>query len=152
MAAAALPLSIADFAFRYSLDASDEGRVYRLHLANDIFRGLRRPYERDLAVFDSESNPVPFIVRDAEKPYRASDESAPGGPVKLTVPLFSLPPAEKPSALTSAPTMDVTIKTGRDGQVIEIVGGATPGGGTNRFLADLSKAEAPEDGRPILGY
>lgn len=145
------PPSIADFAFRYLLDANDEGRVYRVHVTNEIFRGLRRPYEVDIAVFDADTNPVPFIVRDAVRPYRAPDESAQGEPVKVTAPLFPLPAARG----ASAPMMDVTIKTGEDGQVIEIESsGKAPAGGarTGRFLADLSKVVAPRDGRPVTGY
>jgi hypothetical protein len=141
------PLSIADFAFRHSIGANDEGRVYRIHVTNEIFRGLRRSYETDLAVFDSDANPVPFIVRDVRTPYRAHDEPPPSDPVKTTAPLFPLPPAGGSPASMAG----VTIKTGEDGQVVEIVGGSgTPG--TGRFLADLSKIGTPRDGRPVTGY
>jgi hypothetical protein len=152
--------SIADFAFRHSLGALSEGRVYRVHVTNDIFGRLRRSYETDLAVFDSDANPVPFIVRDVKRPYRAQagldpDESAPAEPVKMTVPLFPLP-ATGGREGPSTSMMDVTIRTGDDGQVIEIVGGGSKtqsgGGKTNRFLADLSRAAAPRDGRRIVGY
>ncbi|MDR1137437.1 MAG: DUF3999 domain-containing protein [Synergistaceae bacterium] len=142
-------LSIEDFAFRYSLGGISEGRVYRLHVTNDIFGRLGRSYGTDLAVFDSDANPVPFILRDAKMPY-APNVPARSDPVRAEVPLFPLPAAASPSASM----MDVTIRTGEDGQVIEIVGGGskTQSGGTNRFLADLSKLGAPMDGRRIMGY
>jgi hypothetical protein len=147
------PLSLADFAYRYSIGVTDEGRVYRVHITSDIFRGLRQTYERDLAVFDSDANPVPFIVRDIKTPYDARDEPAHEDPVKTAVPLFPLPPADGPS--TSM--MDVTIRTDKDGQIIEIGknGSETSGGGKGgggRFLADLSKIRIPPDGRPVIGY
>jgi hypothetical protein len=143
------PPSFADFEFRHSLAAGDEGRVYRVHITNGIFRGLRRSYETDLAVFDSDANPVPFIVRDTVRSYSAQDEPAPAVPEKVTAPLFPLPRTEG----SSASMMDVTIKTGEDGQVIEIVGGSNASGiGAGRFLADLSKVAARRDGRPVIGY
>jgi hypothetical protein len=48
--------------------------------------------------------------------------------------------------------MDITVRTGGDGQVIEIVGGGskTRSGGIDRFLADLSKIGTPS-GR-VIGY
>ncbi|MDR3353781.1 MAG: DUF3999 domain-containing protein, partial [Synergistaceae bacterium] len=146
----AAPPTIADFKFRHSIGASDEGRVYRIHITNDVFRGLRRSFKTDLAVFDSDANPVPFIVRDAETPYQAQEAPSSDDPVRTAVPLFPLPPARGPS--TSM--MDVTIRTGEGGQVIEIVGNGSDasGGGADRFLADLSKVGAPSDGRPVIGY
>ncbi|MDR2780753.1 MAG: DUF3999 domain-containing protein [Synergistaceae bacterium] len=143
------PPSIADFEFKYPLAADDEGRVYRVRVTNDIFGRLKRSYDADLAVFDSDGNIVPFVVRDAERPYTARDEPLPAGP-KTEIPLFPLPTAGGPSASM----MDVVIRTGDDGQVIEIKGNGaeSPGGKGGRFLADLSNVAAPPEGRPILGY
>ena len=145
--------SVTDFAFKYSLDANSEGRVYKIHITNDIFRRLRRSYERDIAVVASDANPVPCILRDAWRPYRASNP-VPETPMKTTVPRFPLPPA---ASAADAAMMGITIITGKDGQVIEIVGDAsrTPGG-AGKFLADLSKLDAMiaamPDRRPIMGY
>jgi hypothetical protein len=142
------PLSISDFEFRYRLTANDEGRVYKVRVTNDMFRGLMRSYDADLAVFDSDGNAVPFVVRDARMPYPAEDGPSPAALPKTEVPLFPLPE----SGGHAASMMDVTIKAGEDGQVIEINGNGGETLGSGRLLADLSKVAMPPDGRPVTGY
>jgi hypothetical protein len=143
------PLSITDFEFKYPLTADDEGRVYRVHITNDIFRRLRRSYDADLAVFDSDGNAVPFIVRDVERSYPPRGKPLPGGS-RTEVPLFSLPTAGGPAGSM----MDVVISAGEDGQVIEIRGNGSESydSGGGKFLIDLSKLGAPPERRPITGY
>jgi hypothetical protein len=137
------PLSFRDFSSYHFLDAKEVGRVYRFHITGDIFRRLRQSYEVDLAVFDSDGNVVPFIVRDAKMSYQANTATT-----EVTVPLFPLPPTgDFPASM-----MDVTVKTGADGQVIEIRGSGPETRGGGRFLADLSKAGAVPEGYSISGY
>ncbi|MDR1508158.1 MAG: DUF3999 domain-containing protein [Synergistaceae bacterium] len=143
-------LSITDFEFRYLLAADSEGRVYRVRITNDIYRRLRRSYDADLAVFDSDGNVVPFVVRDSGRPYLAPDKLPPRSLQKTEVPIFPLPAAGEIAASMTG----VVISTGKDGQIIEIKGNGSesPNSGGGRFLIDLSKVGAAPDGCQIIGY
>jgi hypothetical protein len=130
---------IGDFESRYELDASLEGRIYRVRLTPEVFRGVRRSYRQDLAVFDAEGNPLPFLTRDVAVPYSADvgpDDGAAHGDKRERIPFFTLPGA----ARAESPMTGVTVRTGNYGQIIDIRndGVPKPAEADGRFLIDLS--------------
>jgi hypothetical protein len=116
--------SLQDFGTRYELDAGREGRLYRVHLTERVFEGIHKSYERDLAVFDSDGNPLPFVTRDAVTPYSDTPGKETETPAwKFTLPLLPLPRADDNKRPA---TMNKAVMTVDEG---------------NRFIADLSRAK-----------
>jgi hypothetical protein len=139
---------LSDFASRYELDASADGRIYRLRLTPEVFSGLESSYGRDLAAFDSGGNALPFIVRDVSVPYSwetERGEASPADSARIRVPFFALPESNGGDATI----LGVTVNTEDFSQTLEISGGRPRKKTAGRFLADLSGLADSDD---IAGY
>ncbi|MDR1917188.1 MAG: DUF3999 domain-containing protein, partial [Synergistaceae bacterium] len=137
------PFRIGDFSVKYGLSADIEGRIYRLRLDENIFRSLMQSYERDLAIFNSSGDVIPFTFL----PSDVFEESEGDGAQKtenmeeietISVPLFSLPERSQNLAAGN----ETVIHTGPDGSIIEIRGAGNPRSPQDTegvFLLDLTR-------------
>jgi hypothetical protein len=139
---------LSDFASKYELDASADGRIYRLRLTPEVFKGLKSSYRRDLAAFDHGGAVLPFIVRDVDMPYSweaAREKTSQASGMRIRVPFFAMPE----SGGGDASMLGITVKTGESGQIIAISGKRAQEKDSRRFLADLSGLADSDD---ITGY
>lgn len=130
--AAAADRTLADeFGTEFAINYADEGGLYRLPLTDEVFHAIRHSYKEDLAVFDASGNVAPFIVRRRLWGTPAPQPVAQGA----QVPVFALPGDEEAMS-----RMDVTIKTGAEGRVIEVKDTVAQraADGAKRYLLDLS--------------
>lgn len=126
--------SPSDFDVSYALDASEEGRLYRVPLTKEIYQNVRRSYRDDIAVFDASEAPVPFFIRSAGETRKSVSTLS----KSADIPVFSLPrKGDGPSSL-----LDVSVRVTDGGKVVEVRekegtrGSASDG--NRRYLLDLS--------------
>ena len=123
-----------EFGTLYALDASEEGRLYKVRLTEKIFEKIRYSFANDIVVFDASGNLVPFFIRKANETGRSNAAVL----KSAQIPVFSLPQKKGGSSTL----LDVSIKTGAGGRVIEVrerdARRNTSLEGNRRYLLDLS--------------
>lgn len=129
-----------DFVHARELTGSGiDGALCRFSIPREVYGGLIQSQNRDLAVFNAAGELVPFIVVPGPEVSRE-----PPARTDLSVPFFELPQEADGGSETAAP-MDVYVRTGAGGQVVEVRGGGTRAGASDRnYLLDL--AAVPPDG------
>ena len=104
-----------DFVHSYEIITALEGAVYRLTLPKFVYEGLIQSQGRDLAVFNSKAEIVPFTVREAARISHIVEHP------EWSVPFYELP---HDSRSEHAPgPLDVYVKTGVDGHIVSVQSG-----------------------------
>ena len=115
------PVSLKDFSHTYQLKTELEGALYKVLLPEFVYSGLVHSQNRDLAVFNSNGELVPFVVFPASPVYDNSSVSR----VETSIPFFELPVEE--DVREDVGPVDIYVRTSKEGQVVEVKGGSTSG-------------------------
>lgn len=136
------PVTLKDFVHARELETKLEGALCRFPIDAEIYEGLIQSQNRDLAVFNSGGELVPFVVLPMSPVYDTSASRS-----DLAVPFFELPPEGGPQSGSEKPApVDVYVRTGADGQVVEIKGSPTRGDSLDRrYLLDFSSVPVNEN-------
>jgi hypothetical protein len=131
-----------DFVHARELKTTLDGAVYKFPIPRFVYEGLIQSQMRDIAVFNANGEIVPFVVKEAAPLVGISTK--PDRPV----PFYELPPDARTEIRgdSSRPVvgpLDIYVKTGADGQVITITGGAIQGS---------APAQARHERRYLLDY
>ena len=137
------PRSMSDFETSFVLSADQEGRIYKTRMDEKIFKKLKWPYRRDIAIFNSSGDVIPFsFVKEGYAPASRQAVSA----EKFSAPLFELPAPER------APD-GVVILTDDFGRVTGTRDNDTALSRGYRFLLDLSPfVDGGSERGSIAGY
>jgi len=140
--AAATAVTPGDFAHSHELKITLEGAIHRFTLPRFVYEGLIQSQRLDLAVFNSNAEIVPFIVREAAPVYDFIDWS-------VSVPFYELPPDSRnvrAENFTGIGPADIYVQTGVGGQVISVTsGGRREELRERRYLLDFSSIEEKSD-------
>ncbi len=135
------PVTLKDFVHARELETKIEGAFCKFPLSPEVYRGLSQSQNRDLAVFNSNGETVPFVVLPVSPIYDISMSQS-----DLTVPFFELPPEENAPVSSGVAPVDIYVRTGTDGQVVEIRGNTPRGEARDRrYLLDFSSVIAGEN-------
>ena len=128
------PVTLKDFSHVHELKTELEGALYKIALPSFVYAGLDRSQNHDLAVFNANGEVVPFVVAPASPVYDTSSALR----SEVAVPFYELP-AESEARTEGVGPMDIYVRTGRDGQVVEIKGGhASSASRDRRYFLDFA--------------
>lgn len=135
------PVTLKDFVHARELETKLEGALCKFPLSTEVYRGLIQSQNRDLAVFNSNGETVPFTVVPMSPIYDTSMSQS-----DLPVPFFELPSEENTPASSGVAPVDIYVKTGTGGQVVEIKGNTPRGEARDRrYLLDFSSVAESEN-------
>lgn len=132
--------TLKDFVHARELKTTLEGALHKVPIPEFVYKGLIQSQHRDLAVFNAIGETVPFVV-DTMSPIYDTSASQSG----LSVPFFELP-AEGAGQSGAVGPLDIYVRTGVQGQVVEVKGAPAPknGPGDRRYLLDFSSLATNE--------